>query len=32
VAPRFNHNAEVIGGLREAECGELLSDFFSNHR
>ena len=32
VDPRFNHNSEVVGGVREAECGELLSDFFSNHR
>ena len=32
VDPRFNHNCEVIGGIREAECGDLLSDFFSNHR
>ena len=32
VDPRFNHNAEVVGGVREAECGELLSEFFSNHR
>ena len=32
VDPRFNHNSEVIGGVREDECGELLSRFFSNHR
>jgi len=32
VDPRFNHNAEVTGGVRESECGELLSDFFSKHR
>ena len=32
VDPRFNHNSEVIGGVRESECGELLSEFFSNHR
>ena len=32
VDPRFNHNAEVVGGVREAECGELLSRFFSTHR
>ncbi len=32
VDPRFNHNSEVIGGVLEAECGGLLSEFFSNHR
>ena len=32
VDPRFNHNAEVVGGVRADECGELLSEFFSNHR
>ena len=32
VDPRFNHNSEVIGGVRESECGGLLSEFFSNHR
>ena len=32
VDPRFNHNAEVIGGVRETECGALLSEFFSSHR
>ncbi|WP_420445742.1 tRNA adenosine(34) deaminase TadA [Candidatus Poriferisodalis sp.] len=32
VDPRFNHNSEVIGGVLEDECGELLSRFFSNHR
>jgi tRNA(adenine34) deaminase len=32
VDPRLNHNCEVIGGVREAECGELLSEFFSAHR
>ena len=32
VDPRFNHNAEVIGGVREDECGTLLTEFFSAHR
>jgi len=32
VDPRFNHNSEVVGGVREEECGELLSDFFGNYR
>lgn len=32
VDPRFNHNAEVVGGVCEDECGALLSDFFSTHR
>ncbi len=32
VDPRFNHNAEVVGGVLENECGALLSEFFSAHR
>ena len=32
VDPRFNHNAEVVGGVRADECGGLLSEFFGNHR
>ncbi|WP_419933436.1 nucleoside deaminase [Candidatus Poriferisodalis sp.] len=32
VDPRFNHNSEVVGGVREEECGELLSDFFGSYR
>ncbi len=32
VDPRFNHNAEVTGGVREDECGALLTEFFSAHR
>ncbi|MDE0136242.1 MAG: nucleoside deaminase [Acidimicrobiaceae bacterium] len=32
VDPRFNHNSEVVGGVRSEECGELLSDFFGNYR
>lgn len=26
--PRLNHRCEVVGGVLEAECGALLSDFF----
>ncbi len=29
---RLNHWVEVFGGVREAECAELLRDFFANHR
>lgn len=29
---RGNHEVEVIGGVREAECGELLRGFFAAHR
>lgn len=29
---RLNHRVEVRGGLREAECGRLLSDFFAARR
>lgn len=25
---RFNHQAEVVGGVLEKECGSMLSDFF----
>lgn len=27
--PRLNHRVDVRGGIREAECGALLSDFFA---
>lgn len=27
--PRLNHEAEVVGGVLEAECSELLSGFFA---
>ena len=27
--PRLNHRVDVRGGVREAECGALLSDFFA---
>ena len=30
--PRLNHRPEVAGGLLAAECGELLSAFFSSRR
>jgi len=29
---RLNHRVEVVGGVREAECGELLRRFFEAHR
>lgn len=29
---RLNHRVEVHGGVREAECARLLSDFFSAQR
>jgi tRNA(adenine34) deaminase len=29
---RLNHRVEVVGGVREAECGDLLRDFFDGHR
>jgi tRNA(adenine34) deaminase len=29
---RLNHHATVEGGVREAECGRLLSDFFAARR
>ena len=30
--PTCHHRPEVIGGLRESECGELLKDFFKARR
>lgn len=30
--PRLNHRVEVVGGVREAECAGLLSDFFAHLR
>jgi tRNA(adenine34) deaminase len=30
--PRFNHRLEVVSGLRAAEAGELLRDFFRERR
>jgi tRNA(adenine34) deaminase len=29
---RATHRVEVIGGVREAECSQLLLDFFAGHR
>lgn len=29
---RLNHRLEVTGGLREAECGKLLQEFFQARR
>lgn len=29
---RFNHRAEVLGGVREVECANLLRDFFEKRR
>lgn len=30
--PRMNHFVEVRGGVREAECAQLLREFFAEHR
>ncbi len=30
--PRLNHSPEVKGGVRAAECGALLSEFFASRR
>jgi tRNA(adenine34) deaminase len=30
--PALNHRVEVIGGMEEAQCGELLADFFRAKR
>ena len=30
--PRLNHRPEVLGGLLAAECGALLSEFFTARR
>ena len=29
---RLNHRPEVISGIREIECGQILRDFFSDRR
>lgn len=29
---RLNHRPEVIGGIREAECGLVLTEFFAGRR
>jgi len=30
--PRFNHRLEVLGGVRETECQELVQEFFKARR
>ena len=30
--PALNHRVEVIGGMEEARCGQLLADFFRAKR
>ena len=30
--PRLNHRAEVVGGVMEAECAEVLREFFQQRR
>ncbi len=30
--PRLNHHATVAGGVRAAECGHLLTEFFATRR
>jgi len=30
--PKLNHRAQVLGGVLEQECGELLRDFFVSRR
>lgn len=30
--PRLNHSLEVVGGIRQHECSQLLSEFFSGLR
>ncbi|WP_372449529.1 nucleoside deaminase [Cellulomonas fulva] len=29
---RVNHRVEVLGGVREEECGAVLREFFADHR
>ncbi len=29
---RLNHRIEVVGGVREDECGAVLREFFTGHR
>ena len=29
---RLNHRVDVVGGIAEEECGELLRTFFAGHR
>ncbi|MCL2373240.1 MAG: tRNA adenosine(34) deaminase TadA [Defluviitaleaceae bacterium] len=30
--PRFNHQAEVISGVMEEECGAIMQQFFAGYR
>lgn len=30
--PRLNHRVDVVGGIAEAECGQLLREFFATQR
>ena len=30
--PRFNHQAEVVGGVLEEECGGIMREFFARFR
>ena len=30
--PRLNHEIEVVSGVRAAECGDLLTEFFQARR
>ena len=30
--PRLNHRLEVVSGIREQECAQVLRDFFARHR
>jgi len=30
--PRLNHRVEVVGGILEQRCGDLIRDFFATHR
>jgi tRNA(adenine34) deaminase len=30
--PRLNHTTEIVAGVRAAECGALLSEFFAERR
>ncbi len=30
--PRLNHRPEVVGGVMDTECAQLLSTFFAHHR
>jgi tRNA(adenine34) deaminase len=30
--PRLNHSLEVVGGVLERECGQMLTAFFAERR